>query len=669
MNSAKETNTTKREKPANGELGTGRESRRRIPRVEFLLLTAGLLCTLVGKFCILWRNKPPHLLSELFYVVYSDILFFAIMILFIRLLYLIRPARWMARCVLVLAMVISTWSIFNVAWLIKSGVQLQPGVVKILLLDLRELLPLVLSHLAERPGITFLLAVLILAIIILFVRWYHHPAPLNLARSYHTRWTFIFAMVVICLVLVHPKIISHTKRSFSSEVLSFSSHWYALVSALTDLHEEEPVSPGNRALVRAGGRTIPLPQVPAPELPNVVLVLLESVSYSVTSLADPALNTTPFLAELAAEGVEFQMTRVPVSHTTKSFWTALTSSTPVIEANYIEAIPAQPGYEGLPSILSRAGYRSGFFQMSKGTFECGPGFFYNLGFDWAWFRENLEDPAATIGLLAGDDCRMIEPAMKWVRQENGKPFLLVMITSVSHDPYDVPEWFEKEEKKEEPYDKYLQTIRFNDHFLRTLCQALQKQGLDENTLLCVMGDHGTSFREKFDNGRWIPYEEVIRVPWVMRWPGHIGAGQTIDWPCSQLDVTPTILQLLGFDIRQAGFEGKDAFAPSEANRRLYFSSWYTNSPIGFVEGDRKAVYWPYLDKICEFNLAADPGEKNPNDTPAGEAEDIINEILQWKQKSQIIVKDSELRKMMLYSHWQTTCAGKSAWTYYVPEKK
>lgn len=647
----------------------GPAPRRRIPRVEFLLLTAGLLCTLVGKFCILWRNQPVHLLSDLFYVVYSDILFFAIVILFIRLLYLIRPARWMARCVLVLAMLISIWSIFNVAWLIKSGVQLQPEVVIILLLDLRELLPLVLSHLAERPAITFLLTVLILALIILFIRWYHHPAPLNLTRSYHTRWTFIFAMVVICLVLVHPKIISNRKRSFSSEVLSFSSHWYALVSMVTDLQEAEPVLPGNRTLVRAGERTISLTQVPAAELPNVVLVLLESVSYSVTSLADPALNTTPFLAQLAAEGVEFQTTRVPVSHTTKSFWAALTATTPVIEANYIEAIPTQPGYEGLPSILGRAGCRSGFFQMSKGTFECGPGLFSNLGFDWAWFRENLEDPAAAIGLLAGDDCRMIEPALKWAGQEKEKPFLLVMITSVSHDPYDVPEWFEKEEKKEDPYDKYLQTIRFNDYFLRTLCQSLKERGLDTNTLLCVLGDHGTSFREKVDNGRWIPYEEVIRVPWVIRWPGHIGAGQAIDWPCSQMDVTPTILQLLGFDISQAGFEGKDAFVPSEADRRLYFSSWYTNSPIGFIEGSRKVVYWPYLDEVCKIDLAEDPGEKNPHNTPAAAAEDLVNEILNWKQKSQYTIPDRELAKIRLFSHWQTTCAGRSAWTYYVPEKQ
>jgi len=185
----------------------------------------------------------------------------------------------------------------------------------------------------------------------------------------------------------------------------------------------------------------------------------------------------------------------------------------------------------------------------------------------------------------------------------------------------------------------------------------------------VMGDHGTSFREKVDNGRWIPYEEVIRVPWVMRWPGHMGAGQIIDWPCSQMDVTPTILQLLGFDISQAGFEGKDAFVPSEADRRLYFSSWYTNSPIGFIEGNHKMVYWPYLDKICQFDLAADPGEKNPYDTPAAAAEDLVNEILSWKQKSQYTILDRELAKIRIFSHWQTTCAGKSAWTYYVPEKQ
>ena len=160
--------------------------------------------------------------------------------------------------------------------------------------------------------------------------------------------------------------------------------------------------------------------------------------------------------------------------------------------------------------------------MSKGSFECGPGFFTNLGFDWVWFRENLGDESAHLGYLSGDDCRMIEPAMEWLMAQPGAA-ILAMITSVSHDPYDVPMWFD--EPKEELYDKYLQSLRYTDYFLKQLCHALKERGLEENTILCVLGDHGTSFRSNTGFARWSPCEEVIRVPWLIRWPGRLEAGQ------------------------------------------------------------------------------------------------------------------------------------------------
>jgi len=308
-------------------------------------------------------------------------------------------------------------------------------------------------------------------------------------------------------------------------------------------------------------------------------VLLESVSHSVTSLSGTAEKTTPFLARLAREGVEFRTTRVPMPYTTKAFWSTLTAVTPTSDVHNVEAVPIDEPYEGLPSILARVGYRSAFFEMSKGNFECAPGFFKNLAFDWAWFKENLQDPSAHIGYLGGDDCRMIESAIEWVK-ENGRPFLLMMLTSIAHDPFDVPQWFEKPKEKE--YDKYLQTIRYTDYFLEQLYTALHANGLDENTLLCIIGDHGTSFSTERAKGRWAPREEVIRVPWVIHWPGHLSPAKVVEWPCSQLDVTPTILNLIGFDIGSAGFDGRDALAEPNSQRRVYFSSLVPGSPAGFV---------------------------------------------------------------------------------------
>jgi arylsulfatase A-like enzyme len=260
---------------------------------------------------------------------------------------------------------------------------------------------------------------------------------------------------------------------------------------------------------------------------------------------------------------------------------------------------------------------------------------------------------------------MIKPAMEWASQDT-KPFLLTVFTSVAHGPgeYNLPDGFET--TKKEPYEKYLQTVRYTDHFLEQLYKALKDHGFGENMIFCVVGDHGGSFRADADNERWKPYEEVIRVPWVIHWPEHIHAGQHIDWPCSQLDVTATILKLTGFDITNAEFDGKDAFVFSEPNRRLYFSSWHHKSPIGFIEGNRKIVYWPYLNEMFEYDLKADPEEENPQTVSADEMEKIKLDILNWQEKSQIMVDPKHYKERLLFSHWKTRGAYRSAWTYYVP---
>jgi glucan phosphoethanolaminetransferase (alkaline phosphatase superfamily) len=550
-----------------------------LPRAEIIILIIGFACTIYGKLAILQRQKSPNLLAELSRVTFPDVLFFAAVLLLISCLYMLKPSAFIARCAMVVATLISTWSVLNLAWLMESGVQLQPGILMILAGNFKELWAPVQVRLASNLTQVVALVMIALGGFIFFLWCFIRPGKHFSTRTSHARRSAVISIAIALLVLAKPNTEPNTNSSLAGEVLGFSSHWYALVSSVVKFRTEPSFPVQSPNIKYAGQHQIGNPELSPEDLPNVVLVLLESISHSVASLNNPQVQQMPQLASLANEGVEFRLTYAPVPYTTKAFWTILTSTSPIVEADHVEAIPAKQPYGGLPSILARVGYRSAFFEMSKGSFECAPGLFNNLAFDWAWFRENLEDASAYIGYMGGDDLRMLKPAFEWAKKDS-RPFFLMMTTSISHDPYEVPAWFG--EKKETTYENYLQTVSFTDYFLKQLCQSLSEHGLEENTILCILGDHGTSFRVKESKGRWVPYEEVIRVPWVIRWPGHIKGGQVIDWPCSQLDVTPTILNLIGFDISKAGFEGKDAFSTSEANRRLYFSSLLADSPIGWV---------------------------------------------------------------------------------------
>ncbi len=626
-------------------------------------MLGGLACAVWGKLVIIARQRPESGFAEGMAAVLPDIFFFVAVALVIRLLYILKPSVAVARCALVMATAVSVWSVCNMGWLMRSGVQLQPGLVVVLFRDFKEVLPVVASQFVTHLIPAILLLMLVFAAVAFFVWRLCHPLQVVHVRFLHVRWAAVKLFIVLLLLLIQPILESRADSNMTTEVLDFSSHWRALVASTAGLYEDEPVKIVTRNIQRAGQRQVTLPDCASSDLPNIVLVLLESVSHCTTSLGDGEPDVTPFLAQLSDEGVEFRLTRVPVSHTTKAYWAALTSTTPVIEADYVEAIPVKEPYEGLATLLGRVGYRSGFFMMSKGSFECAPGFFNNLGFDHVWFREDLNDASANLGYLSGDDFRLIEPAAEWI-EESEEPYFLMVMTSVSHDPYNVPEWFD--EPRDKLYDKYLQSLSYTDCFVEELSDKLKELDSDDNTIFCVMGDHGTSFRSQTNVARWYPYEEVLRVPWVLRWPGHVEAGLDIDWPCSQLDFAPTILNLVGYDVSEAGFEGKDAFTPSDPDRRLYFSSWYSNSPIGYVEGNRKVVYWPYIDKVFEYDLAGDYRERNAVETTAHETMLIKEDLLEWQGRSRIEIDPDRRAQHFLYSRWQVFSDGRSAWANYIP---
>ncbi|NLX13263.1 MAG: LTA synthase family protein [Phycisphaerales bacterium] len=634
-----------------------------MPRPETMVLLLALLLTIGAKLVLVYRSNPPAILSAWGRVAISDIVLTGIVLGLFRILYYFRPGRWVARGVLLVAVVIFIWSILNAAWMIATGVQLQPGVLAVIFRNPWDFLPIVLTHLVHKLHLVLPTVALALACACWCAYRLLRPVAIVEPRTIHVRHMAVTVPMIVGLMVLEGLLPQPASFRLKAEILGFSSHYHAVRSLIDGRSAARENGSSNRRLHHVGERSVQLPLRAPVDDPNIVLVLMESIAYQATSLCNPDLPTTPTLARLASEGVQFTSTRVPVSHTTKAFWAVLTGTTPDIQPDFAEAVPAPQPYEGLPSLLARRGYRSAFFQMSKGTFECAPGLFSNLVFDWAWFRENLQDPSANLGYLAGDDLRMIEPAFAWAERESG-PFFLMLMTSVAHDPFEVPAGFAPPE--EDRYQRYLQTVQYTDHFLDQVCAELLRRGWDDNTILCVLGDHGISFRLDDQHGRWIPYEEVIRVPWIIRWPGHLEAGQTVSWPCSQLDVAPTLLNLLGFDVSDAGFDGRDALAPADPDRRLFYSSWYADSPLGFVEGTRKWIYWPYRDTLFLYDLDSDPGEDSAIVVEDPEKNRVVTLINDWQEKSRFYFHPRRFKKRFVYDHWNVFSSGRSAWAYYVP---
>jgi arylsulfatase A-like enzyme len=177
---------------------------------------------------------------------------------------------------------------------------------------------------------------------------------------------------------------------------------------------------------------------------------------------------------------------------------------------------------------------------------------------------------------------------------------------------------------------YLGTIKAVDESVGKILDYLDREGLADNTLVIYAADQGFYLGEHgwFDK-RWI-FEESLRTPLLVRWPGHTKAGGTSSAIVSNLDFAATILEAAGQPV-PAEMQGR-SFLPilkgeTPADWRGSFYYNYYEYPVphrvrpheGVVTGRYKLVkfYGADLDGYELFDLKADPHElKDVSNDPA-----------------------------------------------------
>ncbi|MBN2594348.1 MAG: LTA synthase family protein [Sedimentisphaerales bacterium] len=453
-------------------------------------------------------------------------------------------------------------------------------------------------------------------------------------------------MIVITTIVVRPAIARRGSYQIGSVGLRYNSQLRAVISLVLPDDRRRPDP--KRKIPTYDSLKVGLKRQGVKN--NVVLIVLEGVQYQHTSLFSRKSDPTPYLASLAGQGVEFTNTRSTLTHTTKALFSLLTGRYPSASQDIAEAVPAVSPYAGIAAILAgKLGYRTAFFQSAMGDFESRPGLVYNLGYEKFWARDDSDDPNSFVGYLGCDEFAMLKPISEWIKAEH-KPFFLTILCSVTHDPYEVPEWFGVAAK--EPLERYKQSISYTDKFLAELDVALCNLGIVDNTIICVIGDHGEAFGEHGLLGHErIAFDEVLRIPFCLRAPFLMLAGLKITKPASSIDLTPTLLGLLGFETESVGFDGVDLFAPVPDDRRVYFTGWMQEGPAGFINGDRKFIYNPTDKTTCVFDLTADPNELNRIELPQQKAREIAEEIVTWRKSTIFRIDQQRTGKKELFNHW------------------
>lgn len=221
------------------------------------------------------------------------------------------------------------------------------------------------------------------------------------------------------------------------------------------------------------------------------------------------------------------------------------------------------------------------------------------------------------------------------RQPKDKPLCLVVSLHSPHPPLDAPGEFATmfdHEKLTLPANvpgkylrdghaidhaetkqmlaNYLGKIALVDHCIGRLVEVMKTRGTWDNALFFLTSDHGEMMgaHGRLSKGRF--YEESVRVPMVVRWPGHVQTGRTTALS-QMMDVYPTIVEAVGGELTPVRFAKSllpVATGKVDSVRNVAISEIGTKAPLDVMVRDSQFKYWADETKEYLFDLQADPLE-------------------------------------------------------------
>jgi arylsulfatase len=394
---------------------------------------------------------------------------------------------------------------------------------------------------------------------------------------------------------------------------------------------------------------------------NVVLVLVDTLRTDRMSLYGYHRETTPTLDRFAREAVVFDRAAAQSGCTFPSVNSIFTSRYPSRFLGQPERRMGIPeGIPTLPEILAHEGYATAAVSSSvvvrntPSTANLHGGF--GRGFQ-SFHEECVEQDAACVNAQA---LQLLDTLQE--------PFFLYLHYLEPHNPYSPPPQhprrFEAPPTAQdfvrvgnhrplmlslyrggEPVElsaddlEHLRTlydeeVRYFDEQLAVLLQRLRRDGLLGRTLFVLTSDHG---EELMDHGhishcRDLAYETILSAPLLMRIPG--GPSGRRQARAQVLDLTPTVLDLLGLGYQHMGLEGTSLRPVIEEDRQVnrHLLGWQGRMRT-VSDGRFKLLYDLEADRGELFDLEGDPGETvDLADAQPERAAALRHALLRWIQE-------------------------------------
>ena len=381
--------------------------------------------------------------------------------------------------------------------------------------------------------------------------------------------------------------------------------------------------------------------------PNFVIIFTDDQGYGDLGCYGSETIRSPRLDQLAREGTKFtDFYAQPVCGPSRS--ALLTGRYPVRSQGW-----SMPESEvTLAELLKTVGYTTaciGKWDVSNRRDIKGrvPN---DQGFDYYWGTLGANDDGAVklyenrqpIGVdrdMASLTKRYTDKGIEFLRANKDKPFLLYLAHTMAHSVIDATPKFKGKSKG----GLYGDVIEEMDYHTGRLLDAIDRLGLRNNTLVVFTTDNGPwnnmqePLRKKhrgaiawgssgpLREGKGSTWEGGVRVPCIIRWPGHVPAGRVGDAIFSTLDFMPTLANLAGYKVpKDRIIDGVDQTAlllgDSEKGKRDHFYYFCRNTLHGVRKGRWKLLlanrknYYNYVkdtgsNEMELYDLKSDIGEK------------------------------------------------------------
>jgi arylsulfatase A-like enzyme len=320
----------------------------------------------------------------------------------------------------------------------------------------------------------------------------------------------------------------------------------------------------------------PVLYAPRKDARFVILISLDTLRADHLGCYGYDRDTSPNIDQLARDGVRFTETRAASPWTLPSHLSMMTALDTINHGVFTPDLRLDPRTPTLAELLKAkgfynaaftgGGYVSGFFGFSK-------------GFDSFRVLGEVTDRAAA--------AKLAYAATRWIEKNADRNFFLFLHTYQIHNPYYAEEpWhrrylgagagpaalnmvllgFNHEERfkplSEEMHrnivGSYDGEISYTDErLIGPLVAKLKALGIYDRTMIVLTSDHGEEF---FEHRAWLHthsvYDEVLRVPLIVKFFGSRNAGRAVRSPAFGVDVMPTVAEELGLRLPSGDLDGK-----------------------------------------------------------------------------------------------------------------